>query len=188
MYKRSEIRYACYKAKNGVITDETKPVLDAVSGLLEIHQRWENFSKEWDVMVTKSGIVIIKPESDIAFVNETLSKAKIYDDLGKDFSSFSDRETNILHQVELLLLEGIQSWKTFNVNWVVRIDRDTNQIKVTSINAKPIQKEVTDEMIASSMKSDGSALTLAEPQQFDMQPVEESEKEMIDTLVKSSNK
>ena len=47
-YTRSEIRHACYRAKNGLITEKIAPILSLVEPLLEEHQNWDNFSKVWD--------------------------------------------------------------------------------------------------------------------------------------------
>jgi hypothetical protein len=185
MFKRSEIRHACYRAKKGLITESVQPILASVEPLLGPGQRWENFGKEWDVIITADKkLCIIKPETDYDFIHSTLVEAALYKRQGVDFDSFSDRQLSIINQVELLMLDGIMSWENYNKAWGVTIERDTNQLRTRQYNVKSTQIEVTEEMIQASKKdADGSVLTRQEPNVLEAEPMSAEQKRMFEEFL-----
>lgn len=192
MYSRSEVRHACYRAKNGLISEKNKPIIALVESLFKHNHRWDNFTTEWDIVVTKSKeIKIVKPEKDQNFIHKVLLKASLYDEMGKNFDDFDDRETNIVNQVELLLLEKIMSWKNYDKVWGVELDRNTNTLRTTMYNVKPSQLEVTQEMITASMKeADGSAFTGKDENTtvLDMKPMSDVEKKAFEEFLAKRTK
>lgn len=173
MYTRSEIRHACFRAKNNAATEENKKVLAIVEPLLDVHQRWENFGTVWDVLLdSNSNIIIIKPETDYDFIHTTCIEASLYKKNGIKFDSFSDRQKNIIVTVETLMLDNLMSWESYGKAWGVEIDQSTKTIKTRLYNVRSSQIEVTDEMIKSSMKdADGSAFTEKEENVLEAKPM-----------------
>lgn len=163
MYSRSELRNACFRAKNGVSTEKHAPMLDLVLPLLKDGQRWDNFSTVWDLIVTSGKIVIVKPEVDYDYVHSTLLEASLYKKQGIDFDSFNDRQISIIAQVESIMLDGVMTWETYNKTWGVSIDPELKKFSTKLYNVSSNQIEVTEEMIVASQKdADGSAFTQKE--------------------------
>lgn len=173
MYSRSEIRHVCYRAKKNAVSNAQKPILDVIQGLLKEGQRFENFTVEWDVLVTKEGDVrIIKPETDYDYIHSTLIEASLYARQKVGFDCFDDRQRNIISQVENLMLDNIMSWDNYNRVWGVDLDPVLHTIKTRLYNIDPRQKEVTEDMIEASKKdADGSPLTIQQPTVLDMKPM-----------------
>ena len=161
MYSRSDIRHACFRAKKNVATDENKKVLAEVEKLLLPGQRWDNFTKVWDVLIDKAGkIVIIKPETDYDYIHSTCLEASLYSKKNISFDDFSDRQKNIILTVETLMLENLMTWENYNKNWGIELDPVNKSIKTKLFNVVSSQIEVTPEMITASMKdADGSPLS-----------------------------
>lgn len=152
MYKRSDIRYACTRAKKNNATEEHTAILDSVSTLLKPHQRWENFKITWDVLVDKNNnIVIIDPETDRDFVHSTCLEYSI--SIKNNIEpTFNDRQNNIIAIVDAIMLDGKMHWENYNKAWGVEIDSDTKMIKTRMYNVPSNQITVTPEMIKASMK------------------------------------
>lgn len=147
---RSELRHACFRAKNNAITPDKQHFLNAVEPLLSPGQNWDNFTKVWDLLVTKTGkIVIIKPETDYDFIHSTCLKANIYALRDLEFD-FSDREANIITIVEIMMLEGLMKWKTYNTDWGIIIDTELGVIRTKLYNRPTNQIDVTSKMIEDS--------------------------------------
>lgn len=185
MYKRSDFRHACYRAKKNAAEDKHKVLLDIVEPLLSIGQTWANFSTKWDLLLNKEGKVkIIKPESNYDFIHSTLLEASVYAKQGIDFDSFDDRQLNIIVQVEAILLEPIMDFKNYNKVWGVELEPTTKQIK-TKLYQALIQKEVTEDMIKASMKdADGNPLTPTEVTQLEAKPMTEQQVKDFEDFLK----
>lgn len=186
MYTRSELRHACFRAKKGAATEKNQSILDIIQPLLKPHQRWENFTKEWDILVNGSGeIKIIKPETSYEYIHNTLLEASLYAKQGIDFDSFDDRQMNIIAQVEILMLDNIMSWKNYNRVWGVEIDPELKTLKTKLYNVDPRQIEVTQEMIEASKKdADGSPLTPEkEPNVLEMKPMTEEQNKAFEEFL-----
>lgn len=161
MNNRSELRYACYSAKKGIINDNIKNSLDVIAPLLTVGQNWSNFSVVWDIIISRPGDVkIIKPETDYDYIHSTLIEAALYKKQGISLDTFSDRQLGIIDQVSTLMVDGLMSLENYNKNWGISVDPDLKQIKTRLYNVKKTQIEVTDAMIEASKKdADGSALS-----------------------------
>ena len=186
MYTRSELRHACYRAKKGVATEKNQLLLDLIKPLLQPHQRWENFSKVWDILVSKSGdIKVIKPETNYDYIHNTLLEASLYAKQGIDFDSFDDNQMNIIEQVEILMLDNIMSWKNYNRVWGVEIDPELKTLKTKLYNVDPGQIEVTQEMIEASKKdADGNPLSAQqEPNVLEMKPMSDAQSKAFEEFL-----
>lgn len=186
MYKRSDLRHACYRAKNNSVTNANRVLLDVVEPLLSPGQRWENFSTIWDILVTKSGEVkVIKPETNYDNIHSTLLEASVYAKQGIDFDSFSDEQMNIIDQVEAIMLDGIMNWKNYNKVWGVEIEPDRKQLKTKLYNVSTNQKEVTEEMIVASQKdADGNPLTPQVENVLEAKPMTDEQAKQFEDFLK----
>lgn len=191
MYSRSEIRHACYRAKNGAVTEKNKSILALIEPLLQHNYKWENFSIEWDVIVTRDKqIKLIKPERDYDFVHKALLKASLYDEMSKPFDDLEDRERNIVIQVESLLLDKIMTWKNYNTVWGVELDKISNVIKTKMYGTTSSQIEVTPEMITASMKdADGSAMSDKRDGEtvLEMKPMTDAQRKAFEEFLAKKN-
>jgi len=196
MSYRSELRNACYRAQKGKPRDSQKHLLDLIEPLLTGKQKWENFTQEWDILLDKNGnINVIKPEVDDQYINHTCAEAKV---LAKNNLKFelNDRQQNIIDVLELSMLDGIMTWENYGEVWTFDIDRTSNVLRTKLIPGKPIQTEVTEEMIKASMKNaDGSAFTRPEDKEdyqntvLDMKPIEDLEEiKKLDGFFKNKKK
>lgn len=186
MYTRSELRHACFRAKKGAASEKNQLLLDVVQPLLKPYQKWENFSKVWDILVDKSGqIKIIKPETNYDYIHSTLLEASLYAKQGIDFDSFDDRQLNIITQVEILMLDNIMNWKNYNRVWGVEVDPELKTLKTRLYNVDPRQKEVTQEMIEASKKdADGSPMSPPpEPNVLEMKPMTEEQNKAFEEFL-----
>lgn len=156
MIKRSELRHACFRAKNGVATEQNMQLLKLVEPLLQPSQRWENFSQEWDLFVSGDTIKIVKPETDVDFIRNTCLE-KHFQTVHKTTVNWDDRKLNVLTIVELLMLDRLMTWENYNTAWGVEVDFTLKQIR-TKLFTAPSQLEVTSQMIKDSVKSDGAAM------------------------------
>jgi hypothetical protein len=187
MYSRSDVRHACFRAKKNVASENNKIILQQVEKLLIPGQRWDNFTKVWDLLVDKTGkIVIIKPETDYDFVHSTCLEASLYFRKNMGFDDFSDRQRNIVLIVETLMLDNLMSWDNYGKAWGVEIEPVTNILKTKLYNVTSKQVEVTPEMITASMKdADGSPLS--EPKVLEAKPMTPEQKEAFEEFLARKN-
>jgi hypothetical protein len=190
MYTRSEIRHACYRAKNDAATEKNREVLALVEPLLNETQRWANFSEVWDVIVTKNKeIKVVYPESNYDFIHTTLLKAQLFKELGKQFEDLNDREYSLVVQIDQLMLDGVMTWENYNKAWGIVTDPSTNSIKTTLYNAPTNQIEVTAEMIEASKKdADGSPLKQQEPNVLMAEPMSAEQKSAFEKFLANQYK
>jgi hypothetical protein len=172
---RSDIRHACYRAKNN--QPANMEALTLVEAKLVKGEKWETFAVEWDVLLTASGdIVIIKPEIDYDFVHSTCLEAALYKKKGLEWD-FDQRATNVLQIVELNMLDNMK-WAEYNKTWGVYIDYELKKIHTKSFRTK--QNVVTADMIEASKKSDGAEMVapgFVPVVDMKMEPFEPSESE-----------
>lgn len=162
MYTRSQLRHACFRAKNNRLTEDNKKTLEVVSPLLAEHQTWSTFADKWDLITTKSGeIIIIKPESDYDYVHSTCIEARTLVRLGQEIAFSDPRKENVIQVVENLMLDNMMSWSNYGEAWGVTIDVALKQIRTKLYHVEPTQIEVTQEMIDASRISDPAPLTQA---------------------------
>lgn len=185
MYSRSELRHACYRAKNSAVSEQQKPIIQFVESLLVTGQTFDNFTKLWDILVTKDNSVkIIKPETDYDFIHSTLLEAALYSKQGIDFDSFDDRQGNVIAQVESLMISELMSWTSYNKVWGIDMDPTLKTLKTKLYNVDPGQKQVTAEMIEASKKdADGSALNTQEQSALEMKPMTKEQKGWFESFL-----
>jgi hypothetical protein len=163
--KRSELRYACYRAKGDKIAEDVDAALELVNSVRQPFHHWSGFAQDWDILVDSTGAIkIIKPETDYDTIHNVLLEAALYAKQGVDFDSFTDAQQNIITQVEILMLDKIMTWQNYNRVWGVEVDIAMKQIKTKLYNLKASQYEVTEDMIRASTKdADGSAFIGEQP-------------------------
>lgn len=185
MYSRSELRHACYRAKNSAVSEQQKPIIQFVESLLVTGQTFDNFTKLWDILVTKDNSVkIIKPETDYDFIHSTLLEAALYSKQGIDFDSFDDRQGNVIAQVESLMISELMSWASYNKVWGIDMDPTLKTLKTKLYNVDSGQKSVTIEMIEASKKdADGSALNTQEQNELEMKPMTKEQKGWFESFL-----
>lgn len=194
MLTRSQIRHACYRAKNKVATDANKEILNQIEPLLLEGQNWDNFSNTWDIFVDRNGKVkIVHPERNASFIEKTLLKISTYFEIGMVLDHLTDREMNVYDQVNPLLLDGVMTWENYQKVWDATLDVNTNAIRTKLFNIKSNQIEVTPEMIEASKKdADGSVYTgenEIKPVEVEMKPMNEKDKLAFNEfLAKKQNK
>lgn len=187
MYSRSELRHACFRAKNKAVSEQQKPIIELIESLLEVGQRFENFTELWDILIAKNGDVkIIKPETDYDFIHSTLIEASLYTRQKISFDCFDDRQSSIISQVEALMLDNLMTWENYNKVWGVSLDPKLKTLSTKMYNVDPRQIQVTEEMIEASKKdADGSALSTPEPNVLEMKTMtDEQSKEFEAFLAK----
>jgi len=190
MYTRSEIRHACYRAKNNAVTEKNRVILDLVEPLMMHNHRWDNFAVVWDVMVTKDDqIKIVYPETNYDYIHSTLLKAALYNEMGRSFTDLDDRAYSLVMQVEQIMLDGIMTWENYNTVWGVEVDSATNSLRTRMYNVKSTQIEVTQEMIEASKKdADGSAFSEPQTTVLEMTPMSEGQKKAFEEFLAKRNK
>lgn len=183
MISKSELRHACFRAKNNSATEKNQIFLDMIKPLLKPGQTWENFATIWDLLIDKKqNIIIIKPEVDYNFIHNTCLTASIFSKKGIEFE-FSDRENNIISIVETIMLEGIMTWENYNNKWGIEVDTELKIIKTRLYTAPMNQYIVTDEMIEASKKdADGRPFTVVEPNNVELE-VKDLTPEMAESII-----
>ena len=185
MYSRSELRHACYRAKNNAVSEQQKPIVEMIEALLSPGQRFENFTELWDILVTKTSVIkIVKPEANYDFIHSTLLEAAIYAKQNSSFDALEDRQLNIIAQVEALMLGDLMSWHNYNKTWGVELDPTLKTLKTKLYNIDTKQKEVTAEMIEASKKdADGSVMTLSQPNVLEMKTMTDEQAKSFEAFL-----
>lgn len=186
MYTRSEIRHACYRAKNNAATEKNLEILKHVEPLLQTHHRWDNFAEVWDVIIGKGGVIkIVYPETNSDYIHSTLLKAQLYVEMGKNFEDLDDRAFSLVNQVEQLMLDGVMTWENYNKVWGIEVDSQYKALKTVLYNTKSSQIEVTEEMIEASKKdADGSAFGAAQASNvLEAKPMEDHLQKMFEEFL-----
>jgi hypothetical protein len=189
--KRSDVRYACTRAKNGNASGEFQLILDQVKALLAPHQRWDNFKTVWDVLIDRSGgIVIIKPETDFNYIHSTCLEASFIAKKGLSFLDLTERQANIVTIVEASMLDSLMTWENYNNAWGIEVDQDLKSIKTKLYNVQDNQITVTDEMIEASKKTpEGITAPIEErPVTLTAQPMTDEQIKTFNKMLKSKSK
>jgi hypothetical protein len=192
MLSRSQIRHACYRAKNNAVTPSNQEAIALIQPLLNEGQNWSNFSTVWDVFIDKNNnIKIVKPETDRMFIEKTLIKLAAYEEMQKSFDSLDDRELNLVSQIEPMFLEGVMTWSNYGSVWGFSLASGTNLVSTFLYNIKPSQIEVTEEMIRGSIKdADGSPFSTPEDNKvvLEAKPMDEFQKAKFEEFLAKRNK
>ena len=151
---RSDLRYALYRMKKNTANDQHQQLAKLVVDQLPHGESWSTFANRWDVFVDSNGkITVIRPEDDYSFVFNTCLEKAMCERQGVDMEP-TPRQANVIQIVELNMLEGKMTWSNFNRAWSVHVDPELKRISTHL--ATTVVNQVTDEMIAASVQSDGS--------------------------------
>ena len=163
MITRSEIRHACYRAKNNAATEKNLELLSIVEPLLHPHQRWENFADVWDIIYTNGEVKSVSPEVDLEYIKTVCQEKSIEVKYNIDEASIKtdERKENVITIVESKMLDGKMTWENYGQKWGVEIDPVLKAIN-TKLYHEVSQKAVTVEMIEASKISLDSAPYIGE--------------------------
>jgi hypothetical protein len=142
--------------KSGMPRPECQHIYDTVEPMIPGGESWATFSTAWDVLVHNDEIRVVKPEVDYDFIHTTCLEFAMCQKLGVAMD-MTDRQINIIQIIEASMLEDKMTWDTYNKTWGVYVDRDVKRIHTKLFLT--VVNEVTPEMIAASIKSDGAAMT-----------------------------
>jgi hypothetical protein len=174
MFKRQEVRHTCFrKSNNSVYAEDRQYIVDHIEEHVMLpSDAWEDFSKKWDVFVTKEGISRIVPEVDYDFVHSTCIEIQTKIAIGQDpaavYSSLAQRQKNIFDMIELNYLGEHVDWSEYNKSWIVEINHQSKRIEVKSLNTQV--NEVTFEQ-----PKERTDLQEAVSAALDLQPVKEED-------------
>lgn len=145
MYARRDVRYECFRMKNGTPPkrQEIVDLVEKVRGDFE----WSKFADEWDVYVTKSEIKVVRNIKDINKVTEICSYKYIAAKKNFEMDAMTDEEEAIVSMIEAQFLDGIMTWKNYREVWGVKWESERNRIETFLMNMPQSQIEVTPEMI-----------------------------------------
>lgn len=114
-----------------------------------------NFSKEWDIVVSKGGedFNIIASIRDLAEVQEVCAKRQMVEELGVE-KEWEDRDKAIILAIEAQFLEGIMDWSNYKNSWSVRRNNDRETVETYLLKVKPFQisQEEIDKRLQEMMK------------------------------------
>lgn len=145
MYARREVRYECFRMKNG--TQPTRQdIVDLIDGLKGEFE-WSKFGADWDVYVSGGKVNVVRNIKDMNKVTEICSYKYIAAKKNFDMDKMSDEEEAIVEMIEAQFLEKIMSWKNYREMWGVRWDDERSRIETYLMNMPQSQIEVTEEMI-----------------------------------------
>jgi hypothetical protein len=177
MYSRSDIRHACFRAKNSALSEKNQKIIDIVVPLLGAHQRFDNFATVWDILVDVGGnIVVVNPETDIEFIRSTCLEKQFQVKYGVN-TPMDSRKQNIITIVDILMLDGKMTWENFEAVWGVGFDAQIKMI-YTKMFVPTTQKTVTEEMIQASKISKDDVAHTGESGVIEITPTEMSESDV----------
>jgi len=145
MYARRDVRYECFRMKNG-----TPPKRQEIVDLVEKEKgdfEWSKFAVDWDVYVTSSKISVVRCIRDINKVTEICSYKYIAAKKNFEMEVLSDEEEAIISMIEAQFLDGLMTWRNYREAWGVRWEPERNRIETYLMNMPQTQIEVTPEMI-----------------------------------------
>lgn len=190
-FTRSTVRHTCFRTKNEQpVSEGCELIVEKVAKIIPKGETWKTFSINWDVFVENDGnIIAIKPEADYDYIHSVCLEASLYKKKKMPFE-FDARAQNVIQIVELNMMSNMH-WEDYNKTWGVFVDHELKKIHTKWF--KTAQNVVTDEMIESSKKSDGSELTslasipMVELEMTPSEPTEQ-EKALINKLRKAPHK
>lgn len=159
MYARRDVRYNCFRMKNGV-TPKNQEIIDAIEKQMGDFE-WSKFAVEWDVAVTPSQIKVMPSIKDINKVTEICTYKYIAAKKGIEMDRLSDEEEAIVEMIEAQFLEGKMTWANYRERWGIRWENERNRIETYLTNIPSGQIDVTEEMIQRVLErgqSDGESV------------------------------
>lgn len=139
MFDRASVRYACYRRQKGIQAESHQEILQEVEKTMLPTDRWEDFSKKWDVFVNKkTGIKRIVPETNFDYVHTTCTEFKVMSKMGLSLEEIQEkldeRQQNVF---EIVMLNNIEDDFTgYGETWNVTIDKGSSRLEVKSLKTK----------------------------------------------------
>lgn len=145
MYARRDVRYECFRMRNGgpPSRQDIVDIIDSLKGDFE----WSEFGTDWDVYVSGDKINVVRNIKDMNKVTEICSYKYIAAKKNFDMDKMSDEEEAIVEMIEAQFLDKIMSWKNYREIWGVRWDTERSRIETYLMNMPQSQIEVTEDMI-----------------------------------------
>lgn len=159
MYVRRDVRYNCFRMKNGVPpkNQEIIDIIEKQRGNFE----WAKFAIDWDVAVTSNQIKVMPSIKDINKVTEICTYKYIAAKKGIEMDRLSDEEEAIVEMIEAQFLEGKMNWANYREKWGIKWENERNRIETYLTNIPSGQIDVTEEMIQKVLErgqSDGESV------------------------------
>lgn len=145
MYVRRDVRYECFRIKNGS-PPRNQAIIDEVEKQRGDFQ-WAKFSIDWDVVVTPNQIKVAPSIKDINKVTEICTYKYIAAKKGIEMDRLSDEEEAIVEMIEAQFLEGKMTWANYRERWGIRWENERSRIETYLNNIPSGQIDVTEEMI-----------------------------------------
>lgn len=145
MYARRDVRYECFRMKNGV-PPKRQDIIDHVEKLKGDFE-WSKFGTDWDVYVSKGIVKVVRNIKDINKVTEICSYKYIAAKKNFEMDKMTDEEEAIVEMIEAQFLEGMMTWKNYREIWGVKWDTERSRIETFLMNMPQSQIEVTEDMI-----------------------------------------
>lgn len=145
MYARRDVRYNCFRMKNGV-PPKNQDIIDEIEKQMGDFE-WSKFAVDWDVAVTPNQIKVMPSIKDINKVTEICTYKYIAAKKGIEMDRLSDEEEAIVEMIEAQFLEGKMTWANYRERWGIRWENDRNRIETYLTNIPSGQIDVTEEMI-----------------------------------------
>lgn len=160
--RRADVRLVGYRKKSNLEYPERfKKEYEELQKVKLSTDKWEDFSILWDVFVNKDKVVRIVPELDYNYVNTTCIEIKTKISLGiseeEIEKTLNDRQLNIYNIVNLHYLGDTVDWNTYNLEWGIKIDHDSNRMEVYSKKTdnqiiKPVKKDSEKDILSKKIK------------------------------------
>lgn len=155
MYARRDVRYDCFRMKNGV-SPKRQDIIDMVDALKNDFE-WTKFGTDWDVYVSGDTLKVVRNIKDMNKVTEICSYKYIAAKKNFDMDKMTDEEESIVAMIEAQFLDRIMSWKNYREIWGVRWDNERSRIETYLMNMPQSQIEVTEEMIQKVLERGSAA-------------------------------
>jgi len=155
MYARRDVRYDCFRMKNGV-SPKRQDIIDMVNSLKNDFE-WDKFGTDWDVYVSGGTLKVVRNIKDMNKVTEICSYKYIAAKKNFEMDKMTDEEESIVAMIEAQFLDRIMSWKNYREIWGVKWDNERSRIETYLMNMPQSQIEVTEEMIQKVLERGSAA-------------------------------
>lgn len=173
MLRRSDVRLVAYRKKNNAkVSESLEYLVPELEKIMKPSDFWEDFSESWDVVVSKNKITRIVPEKDEVFINNTCIEIKTKVGLNISYEKIKEsldiRQLNIVEIIEANYLGDTIDWSAYNIDWSVRIDKDSGRIEVyskkTKQNVVSVKKSPVLKPLAKEFKTETGNLDDLDPE------------------------
>lgn len=145
MYVRRDVRYDCFRMKNG-LSPKRQDIINEVEKL-KGNFEWSKFGSDWDVYISGPSLRVVRNIKDMNKVTEICSYKYIAAKKNFEMDKMTDEEEAIVEMIEAQFLDGIMTWKNYREIWGVKWDDERSRIETYLMNMPQTQIEVTPEMI-----------------------------------------